>query len=56
MKEKVEEININEIDLLSLKRKGLTYNKISEMFGVPSQEILERIEFQEQFKYHSGVF
>ncbi len=56
MKETIEEININKIDLMSLKRKGLSSLKISEMMGIPNQEIIDRIEHQEQFKHYSGVF
>ncbi len=56
MKKKGKKINLNKIDLISLKRKGLTSDKISKMVGVSTRKIEAHLKFQQKFKQYSGVF
>ena len=56
MKDERKKVNLNEIDLLYLKSKGLSNIKISKMFDVSIEKIDIRIKDQEQFKEYSGVY
>ncbi len=56
MKNNTEELSLYEIDLYYLKEKGLSSIKISEMTGIPDYEIDNYLQYQEQYKEHSGVF
>lgn len=56
MKDKRKKVNLNEIDLLYLKSKGLSNIKISKMYGVSPEKIDIRIKDQEQYKECSGVY
>jgi len=51
-----KKINLNEVDLLSLKSKGLSNIKISKMYGVPTEKIDIQVKDQEQYKKYSGVY
>ncbi len=55
-KDRFDTVDLNKIDLLSLKRKGLSNTQISKMIGVSNYEIDKRLKHQESFKKYSGVF
>lgn len=58
MKEEKKDVkldNINKIDLMYFKRKGLSNTKISKMTGVPTKMVENRIRTQEKYKDYSGI-
>ena len=44
------------VDLHSLKRKGLTNDKISKMTGLPNHIIDDQLEKLKEIKNRSGIF
>ncbi len=60
MEEKSKKINLSDvfdkIDLLNLKRKGLSTLQISKMTGISNEKITHMIKHQERYKHYSGVF
>ncbi len=56
MNKKPKKVNIQRIDLLYLKRKGLSNAKISKMLGVEKREIDKHIELQHRYRQNSGVY
>ncbi len=49
-------ISVRNIDLLGLKRKGLSNKKISKMLNIPIKKVDKFIKFQSKIKEYSGVF
>ncbi len=47
---------LNNEYILYLKSKGISNCKISEMLGIPKEEIDIHIQFNEALKEFSGVF
>jgi hypothetical protein len=56
MKTAGEKVNLNKIDLMQLKKKGLSNVKIGRMIGVPTRVVDKRIQQQQKYKQFSGVF
>ncbi len=56
MKTAVKKVNLNKIDLMQLKKKGLSNVKIGKMIGVSAQVVDKRIKQQQKYKQFSGVF
>ncbi len=56
MSKKPKKVNIQKIDLLYLKKKGLSNDKISKMLGVERKEIDKYIELQHRYRQNSGVY
>ena len=44
------------VDISSLKRKGLTNDKISKLTGLPGHIIDDQLEKLEEIKNSSGIF
>ncbi len=56
MKAEGKKVNLNKIDLMQLKKKGLSNVKIGKMIGVTTQVVDNRIKQQQKYKQFSGVF
>jgi len=53
---KIQKENLSRIDLLYLKKKGLSNIKISRMTGMPCSKISTIFKLQDMYKHCSGVF
>jgi len=49
-------VKLKNIDLVGLKRKGLSNKKISVMLGVSIKKLEKIIKYQNKIKKYSGVF
>lgn len=47
---------IKKIDLLQLREKGMTRNKLSKIIGVPVDIIERQLEHEKKYKKYSGIF
>jgi hypothetical protein len=56
MEKKRKPINLNTIDVIQLRQKGLPVDKISSMLDIPVEQIEEHLDHMEQYKFQSGVF
>ncbi len=55
-KDSQKKINLNRIDLVDFKKRGITNEKISIMLGISIETVNQIIWRQEQYKEYSGVF
>lgn len=57
MKKESREITYeSQIDFIDFKRRGLSTEKMSTMFGIPVETVVKMIQLQEQYKNISGVY
>lgn len=48
--------SINKIDIILLREKGMTKDKISKIVGIPVQMIDQQLKYQKEYKKYSGIF
>ncbi|MFO7560201.1 MAG: hypothetical protein R6X10_15315 [Desulfobacterales bacterium] len=49
-------VNLKKVDMLELRNKGLSIEKISQMLNVPEAIIERQINFHESCRVFSGVY
>ena len=53
---KSKELSKIKFDLMLLKEKGVSNDKISKIVGIPIEMIEKQINHQKEYKKYSGVF
>jgi len=49
-------VDLNKVDMIALKHKGLSIEKISKMLNAPEALIEKQINFHESYRIFSGVY